>query len=158
MKVNHKLQLTVFFMGMLMLTACGGDGGSTAQNPVTQPPPVSQSLDGLWSTRCSASNNLAGYDEQDTFNFKDNTLTTTKFFYQQNTNCKHRAEALRARITANIALGEAVNPGTATICIAPLSAQFEHFMRSAINHLLGNLEDIRYYLVNFKVCVSYSCS
>ena len=79
MKLNHKLQLIAVFMGMLMLTACGGGNDSKPVTP-PPPPPVSQSLDGLWSTRCSASNNLAGYDEQDTFNFKGNTLTTTKFF------------------------------------------------------------------------------
>jgi hypothetical protein len=113
MKVNHKLQLIAVFMGMLMLTACGGGNDSKPVTP-PPPPPVSQSLDGLWSTRCSASNNLAGYDEQDTFNFKGNTLTTTKFFYQQDTNCKHSDEVLRARITASIALGKEVNLGTDT--------------------------------------------
>jgi hypothetical protein len=113
MKVNHKLQLTVFFMGMLMLTACGGGNDSKPVTP-PPPPPVSQSLEGSWMTSCSASNNLAGYDEQDTFNFKGNTLTITKFFYQQDTNCKHSDEVLRARITAGIALGKEVNLGTDT--------------------------------------------
>ncbi len=117
MKVNHKLQLIAVFMGMLMLTACGGGGDSTATPPVTPvvttPSVTSQSLEGLWMTSCSASADLTGYDERQTFNFKGNKLTTTKFFYPHNTNCKH-GEVLRAREWANITLGAAVNPGTAT--------------------------------------------
>jgi hypothetical protein len=37
MKFKNKLQLGVFFVSMLMLTACGGGGGSTAPNLVTPP-------------------------------------------------------------------------------------------------------------------------
>ncbi len=100
-------------MGMLMLAACGGS--STAPNPITPPvTPTSQSLDGSWRTSCSASTELTGYDEQQIFNFKGDKLTTTKTFYQHNTNCKHGEEALRERITAGIELGKAVNQGTAT--------------------------------------------
>ncbi len=104
-----------------MLTACGGGGDSTEPNLVTPRvnqlvtiPVTSQSLEGSWSTSCSASKSLTGYDEQQIFNFKGDKLTTNKFFYVQNTNCKHSAEVLRARITAGIELGKSVNPGTDT--------------------------------------------
>ncbi len=162
MKVNHKLQLIAVFMGMLMLNACGGGNDSTpvtqpattpvtppattpatppATPPATTPPPVSQSLEGSWMTTCSASNNLAGYDEQDTFNFKGNKRTITKFFYQQNTNCKHSDKVLRARITAGIALGAAVNPGTDTghtkIDITPTKVNLAP-MNSTLTALLKN--------------------
>ncbi len=98
-----------------MLSGCGVGGVTTALNPAApNTSPTSQLLNGLWRTRCQASTELTGYDEQQTFNFKGNKLTTNKTFYVQNTNCKHSEEALRARITANIALGEAVNQGTNT--------------------------------------------
>ncbi len=115
MKLNSKLQLATFFISMLMLTACGGGGGSAAPNPAApNTSPTSQLLDGLWNSQCQASTELTGYDEQQIFNFKGNKLTTNKTFYVQNTNCKRSEEVLRARITANIALGDTVNPGTNT--------------------------------------------
>ncbi len=116
MKFKNKLQLGVFFVSMLMLTACGGGGGSTAPNLVTPPtkpptklptkpptklpaklpttlpttapttPVTSQSLEGLWSTPCQASTELTGYDEQQIFNFKGTKLTTNKTFYTRDTN------------------------------------------------------------------------
>jgi invasion protein IalB len=73
MKLNSKLQLTAFFMSILMLTACGGGDSATPQltpqvtTPVTPP---SQSLKGSWSTQCQASKALDGYDEQDTLHHR----------------------------------------------------------------------------------------
>ncbi len=125
-----------------MLTACGGGNDST---PVTPPPPppvsVSQSLEGSWMTSCQASKNLQSYDEQDTFNFKGNKRTTTKVFYPQDTNCKHSDEVFRARETAKIELGAAVNPGTNTghtkIDITPTRVIIAP-MNSTLTALLNN--------------------
>ncbi len=132
MKLNNKLQLIAVFMGMLMLTACGGSSTAptpAAPNPVAPNPaapnpaapnpaapnPVAPSpLDGSWRTRCQASTELTDYDEQQIFNFKGNTLTTTKFFYERYTNasqtCEYVDEALRVQETANIEFGATVNP------------------------------------------------
>ncbi len=125
MQLNSKLQLVIFFISMVMLTACGGGGDDSEPRPATPrvtpavTPAVitsqtSQSLEGSWSTACQKSKGLDGYDEQDIFNFKGNTRTTTKFFYLPNTNCKHSEEVLREREVAGIELGKVVNPGTST--------------------------------------------
>ncbi len=140
MKVNHKLQLIAVFMGMLMLTACGG-GSSTAPtpaapnpaapnpaapnpaapnpaapNPAAPNPAAPSPLDGSWRTACQASTELTDYDEQQIFNFKGNKLTTIKTFYTRDTNnpqiCKHSEEALRERINSDITLGATINIGT----------------------------------------------
>ena len=178
MQLNSKLQLTAFFMSMLMLNACGGSGGSTAPNPAapavttpltplitpvitpqvttpvtttpvttpavttpavttpvattpvattpattpaTQPTPPAPNvtfniadLAGSWQSSCQASTSLNNYDEQETLIFKGYKLTTNNIFYVKNTQCKHSNEVLRARINANIELGETLNQGTST--------------------------------------------
>ena len=183
MQLNSKLQLTAFFMSMLMLNACGGSGDSTAPNPAapavttpltplitplitpqvttpvtttpvttpavttpavttpavttpvattpvattpattpaTQPTPPAPNvtfniadLAGSWQSSCQASTSLNNYDEQETLIFKGYKLTTNNIFYVKNTQCKHSNEVLRARINANIELGETLNQGTST--------------------------------------------
>ncbi len=81
---------------------------------VVTTPVTIQSLEGSWRTACQASKALDGYDEQDIFNFKGNTRTTTKSFYAQNTNCKHSAKVIRVREVAGIEFGAVVTPGTNT--------------------------------------------
>ncbi len=115
MKLNNKLQLIAVFMGMLMLTACGGS--STAPTPAAPNPVAPSPLDGSWRTRCQASTELTDYDEQQIFNFKGNTLTTNKTFYTRDANdpqtCTYLQQALQAREVADITLGATVNPGMA---------------------------------------------
>ncbi len=81
---------------------------------VVTTPVTIQSLEGSWRTACQSPKALDGYDEQDIFNFKGNTRTTTKSFYAQNTNCKHSAEVIRVREVAGIEFGAVVTPGTNT--------------------------------------------
>ncbi len=166
MQLKNKLPIATFFMGMLILTACGGGGSDSAPNPVapavtlavtpavtpavtlavtpsvvTTPAP-SQSIEGSWSTQCQASKSLTDYDEQDIFNFKGNKLTTNKFFYLPNTNCKHSEIVLREREVAGIELGAAVNPGTNTqhtkinitttkVILAPMNSTFTALFNNA---------------------------
>ncbi len=129
MNIKNKLQLTAFFISMLMLTACGGGGSTTPLSPMAPPvttitPTVNtvtatlQKLDGIWGTSCQESPSLSGYDEKQIFNFRGNELTTTNTFYMRDNNapqtCKNSDQALIARINANVEIGPTISPGTDT--------------------------------------------
>jgi hypothetical protein len=122
MQLNSKLQLTAFFMSMLMLNACGGSGGSTAPNPVTPPatqlgtPQATTTLDGSWRTRCQESKPLPGYDQRQIFNFNGNVLTKEMTLFMRDDDdpqtCTKNKEALIVRVTGDVELGATLNSGT----------------------------------------------